>query len=258
MKRILVIVLLLEAMFFTGAVFSQTEFEVFDGVLNWTDTRTETQQYGFYYLPAPADAPDDWSDYLNGNFYFRYEIISQPSADSCLLQYCIYENFPVVPYYGSCADQESLHGTGSIDTSNSPPSLWWCDGAGCVDFSDPSSFSKFPIVLWSAEHGRRIMQSDTEMWAIRSQFLPMQVRVTIVAVAQGAVFSGWDHWLTHDKPPIPPPNYSIDFLNEQTGEVVVPIYEYSFDSAAWNPGPDDYLPWIRVRMFTSGLLRIIW
>ncbi|MBN2215318.1 MAG: T9SS type A sorting domain-containing protein [Bacteroidales bacterium] len=241
MKRLLTLLILLENLIFIGKVYSQSEFEVFDGVLNWTDTRTETRQYGFYYLPAPVYAPSDWSAFWNGNFYFRYEIISQPAEDSCLLQYCIYENFPAEPYYGSCAEQNTLHGTASIDTSKSSPSAWWCDGAGCVDFSDPSAFSKFPVVLWSAEHGRRIYQGDAEMWAIRSHFLPMQVRVTIVAVAQGETFSGWIHWLTHDKPPVPVPNYSIDFLKEETHEIVTSVYEYSFDSAVWNPGPDDYL-----------------
>ena len=34
-----------------------------------------------------------------------------------------------------------------------------------------------------------------EPWNHRALWFPMQMRLTIVAVAQGATFSGWDNWV---------------------------------------------------------------
>ncbi|MFO7658914.1 MAG: T9SS type A sorting domain-containing protein [Bacteroidales bacterium] len=229
MKRTFNLFLFIGSLFVSDVLFSQNEFVVFNDIIEYTDTRQETVDNGFYFLPAPVGSPSDWSNFWNGQFYYRYEVVSQPSASGIKLQYVIWQDFPAVPYNESCADQVDAGGTGSIGIENSSPSTWWCEGYGCVDFSRPSDFSDFAVVLWSSDHGLRIMQDNADVWAVRDQFLPLQVKVTIVAVAAGHEFSGWDNYLggtgRH-----PTPDYGINFLTKQTDEAVPSADEYSYNS----------------------------
>lgn len=232
MKNLYLLLFLSTITFFA---FSQpAEFELYDGTITWTEA--EAADNGFYFLPHPAGAPADWSSYVNGSFYFRYEIISQPTNTASTIQFGIWQYYPSSPWYEGCSNEVNLYGQGSSGTLEHSPSTWYCFGDGCLDFSDPGNFNYFAVILRSKDLEKRIMQSDPEAWAVRNLFLPMQLKVTIVAVKEGASFSGWDYWLNNDAPPAELPSYTIDFLNEITAEPVISTDEYSYDQINWTDG----------------------
>ncbi|NJK86971.1 MAG: hypothetical protein HC906_14335 [Bacteroidales bacterium] len=175
------------------ALFSQpAEYELYDGTITWTESHARDN--GFYFLPHPENAPNDWTVYRNGQFYFRFEIISQPSNTAFTLQYGIWQNYPSSPWYEGVTTEVDMNGNGYVGTFNQSPASWWCFGDGCLDFTKPDDFTYYAVIIRDKALGQRVMENAPDAWAKRDQFFPMQLRVTVVAVAQGQSFSGWNYW----------------------------------------------------------------
>lgn len=191
--------------------------------------------------------PADWTvpfDYYHGDVYIRYEIISQPQVPG---QPGIYRKTRMMfniwegsnegdPETGS--NQQLMNGPGSIVESNSSPSSWWLKGSP-LDFQNVHDFYKLGLVVWDGESSCLPSTWETGKpngctFAANYQdyFFPMQVRMTVVAVAQGASFSGWPKYLTD-----PQPKFTINYTTEKTNEAISDTIEYSPNNAApWTLG----------------------
>ena len=82
------------------------------------------------------------------------------------------------------------------------PSTWWQKREDAVvDFSRPQDFYRIGIVLWKEDPrclpmaqgwNNRNQCDDPENEALH--FFPMTAKVTVVAVAEGHTFSGWENY----------------------------------------------------------------
>jgi len=89
-----------------------------------------------------------------------------------------------------------VNGPNSVSTRNSSPSTWWeKDYTKPLDFSRPGDFLHLGIPLWSDNTKLVSSWISNGDWALRNQYHPMTVSATIVAVAKGIEFSGWDRWI---------------------------------------------------------------
>ena len=224
------------------------EFAVINEIITMT-----TSPPGFYFWWSPhAGGTTNWLspyNYRDGQFYFRFEVINQPTDE---LFYMSFDIWGECPNWADSlchnAEQASdisapLGGTGSIATFNSSPSNWYTTYGG-VNFSNTETFERWGVVLWASK-GPNILLSDypnwskdsrsDEYWAENYKWIPLTVRVTIVAVAQGHTFSGWGDYVGI-KPPTP--DYSIDYQNEQTSQAVPLTDEWStnFDMSGATSG----------------------
>lgn len=142
------------------------------------------------------NAPSNWKspyDYEFGQMYERYEVISQATDRPAKLQFGFWQDKGARE---SLSSHTRVNGPGTISTRNSSPSTWWeKDQTKPVDFSRPGDFLHLGIPLWSDNTKLVTTWSPNNDWVLHDQYLPMRVRATIVAVAQGSEFSGWDCWV---------------------------------------------------------------
>lgn len=132
-------------------------------------------------------------NYGEGTFHIRAEIFSQPIAQNMRLQFCVWQ-----PYNGDaygneqCGKLRSVTGNpGSILTwSETEASMWvlhpieWDRSRTRVSFvvknSDNDPISDYLGWNWFGE--------DPDAW------YPLNIRFTIILVAKGQVFSGWNNY----------------------------------------------------------------
>jgi hypothetical protein len=206
------------------------ELLVFNGVIDYPNT---TDTNGFYYFYYNADMPKDWTtpdNYYNGNFYMRYEIISQKTSTPVGMQFGLWQLLP--PETGELHETMSgittLNGPGSYATAVSSPSSWWRLDGG-FDYTKMDLTWHMGINPWKLDSyngNLQIRQENASVWAERNTYwFPMKVYVTIVAVASGYSFSGWNNYLGVK---YPTPAYTINYTTEKTSQVVPATDEYSY------------------------------
>ncbi|MBN1952465.1 MAG: T9SS type A sorting domain-containing protein [Bacteroidales bacterium] len=193
--------------------------------------------------------PDNWlspDDYYNGTFYFRFEIISQPTDRACAAQFVIWQdwNYPT-SWLEQASPHTFLYGPGSIAYASGTPASWWQYNDNPLDFSRPSDFWKLGIMLWSADPFGMIaiykanqpqVDIHDEIWADRHDWFPMSFRYTVVAVSAGSTFSGdWDYYMGNTPSGVQPA-YTIDYSNERTNEAILTQHEYSYNNSTWYDG----------------------
>ena len=202
------------SIFLTGTLYAQ-EFLVYD------ETRTFTEsEHGFHYFENKIGPTSNWSspdDYYNGTWYFRYEVLNIPSNGSYRLSTCIWAdwNYPTSWKETCHSPTAALNGTGVFMHSSSPRS-WWKKGGVPVDFSRANDIWKMGVVLWGSDPSLCNVSdwvSPENCWDERGGLLPLKIRVTIVAVANGNSFSGWNNYVsgstsnsTEQIPPSAPSN----------------------------------------------------
>lgn len=168
---------------------------IYDSVLT-----TVEDDHGFFFFNQQC-RNKNWKtpfDYYNGNFYYRFEIMDYPSDNPFMLSLCIW--FDVEGdwerWNETCTDQVAIDGKG-IFTASSSPNSWW-DMNGPVDFSRPESFGRFGLVLWCDEE-RHISDwgfaPEYCCWGEKDSYMPLKLRITIVAVAKGYTFQGWEKYV---------------------------------------------------------------
>jgi hypothetical protein len=196
---------------------------------------------GFYFFMSPSKGPVDWytpDNYYNGQIYFRYEVLSQPTNEVCYFSFDIWGDYNGSTYTESAAPISGpLNGSGSVTIFNSSPSTWYQHPVtGPVNFHNRNSFWRWGICHWFSKSPNYLLApihwSDDpeswEAWSHNSTWLPVTIRVTVVAVSQGSAFSGWENYLSPTRKPTP--TYGIDYAAIQTNKVVPSTDEYSFNS----------------------------
>ncbi len=144
-------------------------------------------------------------DFWNGKLYTRWEIIEQPTNTPSKFQIVFWKDLPKV-IDGVKVYQELwiwpqyvAGGSGSVAAYSIPMSDFNVWGLG-IDLHDTNNLWRQGIVIFDAATGKTIScpswGGDEETWNSRAKWFPMKMRLTIVAVAAGATFSGWDRWVS--------------------------------------------------------------
>jgi hypothetical protein len=145
------------------------------------------------------------NNFEEGNFYLRFEVLEQPTDSSFYIQFGIWQDLDKEGGYSETVSSISLleGGNGSyVEAGLGTPSTWWQKrGDAKVDFKRPEDFYRIGLVLWKEDplclpmaqgwnNSNQCPNPETEAL----NFFPMTARVTVVAVAEGSTFSGWDNY----------------------------------------------------------------
>jgi hypothetical protein len=161
---------------------------------------TTVDDHGFVNFSPPVNLGTDWSspyDFFNGSFYYRFEIIDYPSQDPFLINLCIWSD--VIGNWESwnetCTTQLPVEGKG-VFTGQSSPSSWWFSKQP-VDFSRVCDFDHLGLALWCANYKNLSdwIPASNSCWDQNVKILPLTLRLSIVAVAKGYTFSGWEAYI---------------------------------------------------------------
>jgi hypothetical protein len=161
---------------------------------------TTVDDHGFVYFNAPVSGGSDWTspyDFYNGTFQYRFEVRNYPSQKTFMVSVCIWADIVGnwQKWKETCAKQVPLAGNG-VFTAQSSPSTWWFKDDP-VDFSRADGFERMGMVLWCEDYKNLSdwTSASNSCWDQRNSFLPLTLRLTIVAVASGYTFSGWDGYI---------------------------------------------------------------
>lgn len=148
------------------------------------------KQHGEY-IPG---VPHDWTqpdDYYNGEWHFRYEILSPPNQAPGKIQTCIWN----MPGYKpeNCSMQVPFDGVG-VFTASHIPRDWWKHSGVPLDFSDHKSFLIRAVLR--GPNGCNVTRYNVEKpcWDQWPKYENTQFRVSIVMVPAGKSFSGWHNY----------------------------------------------------------------
>lgn len=167
-------------------------------LLDQTFTATEAER-GFHYFSVDSTFSDNWIvpfNYHDGAFYVRFKILDYPSKEPFNLSMCIWSDVKGSweTWSETCFTALPISGRGVFTTVTEPPSKWWqLHPEKPVDFNRVRDFKRLGIVYWCANYKNLSdwVPEDGGCWPERNLFLPMKMRVTVVAVAKGYEFSGW-------------------------------------------------------------------
>ncbi|MBN1415977.1 MAG: T9SS type A sorting domain-containing protein [Bacteroidales bacterium] len=227
---------------FTGILFisyslSQgAEFVIMNRVISWDINAGDA----FWSFKPNATMPGNWLspyNYYDGKIYTRYEVVGVATDIPFGVQFDLFQwkwDTAGTRYMGElCENVRWLNnGVGTIVESSSSPSTWWKVNGG-VDFSKISDLQSMSITIWCNDPQAPISKAgeggddDGIAWSKRFNWFPVSVRVTVVAVSQGSVFSGWNNYVIDPALQKPTPAYGIDYINETTDKVVPATDEYS-------------------------------
>jgi len=221
-----------------GTQTGMDEFVILNAIVDFPNG---TSDEGFYFFPWNSNMPANWNspkDFYNGQVYTRYEIISQVSSEPVGLQFGIWQRLPVGStdpddLFENMEEVRQLNGVGSVATNNTSPASWWKYQGG-ADFNQMNNIWHFGINPYKTKDGNvQIRPQNPDVWNVRNTYwFPMKVRVTVVAVASGSTFSGWQNYIGDQTPP----NYQIDFVNERTTATIPATEEYSYNQSTWTTG----------------------
>jgi hypothetical protein len=216
------------------------EFVILNEIIDFPNA---TDDNGFYFFYYNSSMPTNWLstyNYYDGQVYTRYEILSQASSEPVGLQFGIWQKLPpeTGTLYENMETVRVLNGPGSVVTNNSSPNTWWKYNGGC-DFTQMDKVWHFGINPYRVVPSNvQIRSENADVWNVRNTYwFPMRVRVTVVAVASGYTFSGWENYIGDGTSP----SYEIDFVSEQTTTPIASTDEYSINQITWTSGTDTKL-----------------
>lgn len=155
-----------------------------------------------------GELPDNWkkpNDFENGTFHMRIEILEQPTDSSFKLQLGFWQD---KEKEGGHSETISSHvafrgGAGElIEADLGSPSDWWeLRPDAPVDFTRPVDFYQIGLALWRTDpwcipmgQGWNNSNSCDNPEQAAAEFFPLKARVTVVAIAEGYSFTGWDNY----------------------------------------------------------------
>lgn len=171
----------------------EIEILIYDSIVTTTE-----DDHGFFFFDPPKSLGNNWvspCDFYNGLFYFRFEVIELPNDTSFFINFCIWADVEGdwITWKETCCDHVEIDGKG-IFTANSVPTTWYIKNTP-VDFSRVNDFERLGIALWCDDY-RNLTDwtfPESSCWNDRGFLLPLTLRITVVAVAKGNTFSGWEN-----------------------------------------------------------------
>ncbi len=173
-----------------AAVEAKNELLVFE-----VNRKVTTKDRGFPRNDPPRkEANGNWRtpvNYAEGTLYYRVEIRKQPQPQNMRLQFCAWQD----NFRGeNCGSQKNVSGkSGTVVTWSQPVNSMWKKGGKSIDWSRPRQ--RYGIAIKNAK-GKPISDYNGWRWngANPSQWYPLDMRFTVVVVAKGAQFSGWQNY----------------------------------------------------------------
>jgi regulation of enolase protein 1 (concanavalin A-like superfamily) len=186
------------------------EFLVFQGDRLFNDS-----DHGFHYFyridrdTIPSSWPSNWIspvDYWNGSWYMRVQLKTRNGTESnaftlqpCIWQYPADGNTTIPAELESCGSQFMLSNLDTYVNINGPLANWWHKGVNGdkkIDLSRPYDIKRMGLVLRQFSPNCLISDYVTpNCWDQRGNYTPFSFNLTIVAVANGATFSGWSKYI---------------------------------------------------------------
>ncbi len=145
--------------------------------------------------PPKAAANGNWKapvNFAQGTFHYRAQIRSQPQPQQMRLQFCIWQyNFRLE----NCGDQKAVSGVaGTVATWSQPVQSLWFKNGKVIEWQNPRDVYGLAI-----KNTQRKPVSNYNGWNWNgenpSQWYPLNIRFTVVVVAQGATFGGWEKYV---------------------------------------------------------------
>lgn len=141
----------------------------------------------------PPKGNGNWkspTDFANGTYHYRVQIKKQPKAQDMKLQYCVWQdNFT----RENCGKQVKLKGSpGTVVTWSQPVTGMWRKNGSTIDYGRARQADGFAI--WNNKGPVSDYAGMKWSGANPSDWYPLDVRMTVVVVAKGATFSGWDKY----------------------------------------------------------------
>lgn len=163
-------------------------------VFDWNKEVTEAQS-GFPWDKPPL-ANGNWItpiNYAEGTFYLRAEVRSIPvNQDDMKVQFCIWQDSSRLENCTRTVDVPGRAGT-VVEWSVGVQNLWKKNGV-IIDWSRARHRNGFAI-----KNGAGDPVSDYSGWNWNGEnpehWYPMNARFTVVVVAKGQTFSGWDTYI---------------------------------------------------------------
>jgi hypothetical protein len=185
-----------------AAAEAATELLVFD-----VNRLVTTDDRGFPRNDPPMpEANGNWYspvNFVEGTFYYRVEIRSQPRPQEMRLQFCIWQySFRLE----NCGSQQPVSGTaGTVVTwEQGVQNLWMKDG-NLIDWKNPRQ--RYGVAI---KNSQKKPVSNYNGWNWNgenpSHWYPLDMRFTVVVVAQGATFGGWAKYIDAAGADPPPPD----------------------------------------------------
>jgi hypothetical protein len=185
------------------------EFLIRDEIHTFSDNSpVRVENCGWHFWYDTSRYPQNWYspvDFYNGKIYTRWEIITQPTNTPCSFQIVWWKALPEVingqtVYYELWDWPQHLKGgAGSVGTFSTVLSSFHVQGKG-IDLHNTANLWRQGIAIIDDATGSPITPPSwgygAEPWNSRAKWFPMKMRLTIVAVAAGATFSGWDKWVS--------------------------------------------------------------
>jgi hypothetical protein len=144
--------------------------------------------------PRPA-ANGDWTTPVNfaeGRLYIRVEIRSQPRPKDMRLQFCMWQYDYTLE---TCGKQTAMRGVpGTVVTwSQRIQDMWKKDG-NPLDWKNPRQ--RYAVAI---KNSAKLPVSNYLGWNWHGEnpghWYPLDMRFTVVVVAKGATFGGWDNYV---------------------------------------------------------------
>lgn len=145
--------------------------------------------------PPRSEVNGDWTtpvNFANGTFYYRVEIFKQPQPQPMQLQFCVWQDKLVLE---ACGPTASLTGNaGTVVTWSEPIKKMYKKNGLPIDWTRPrqryglaiKNSNGLPVSSFS---GWNWNGEDPALW------YPMTMRFTVVVVAKGKTFSGWQNYI---------------------------------------------------------------
>lgn len=176
----------------------------------WDDTVTITEESrGFHRFQPSLVAGNDWTspfDFFNGTMHVRYEVTEYPTDEPFQLQFCIWcdvidGRFTPGNWKEMCSPHTDVDAIDLATDIAFPAEMWRLNPDEPCDFSRISDFRFIGIVVRCANRMNctDLVPRARECWEQRHLIYPFKVRFSLVALAEGESFRGWDYYIDVDK-----------------------------------------------------------
>ncbi len=180
----------------------QTEFLIRDEIHTFSDNSPIfVENFGWHFWSDTSRYPENWYspvNFWNGKIYTRWEILEQPTNTPCSIQVVWWKSLNDVQEELWDMPQHLNGGKGSVGQFSTVLSNYHVQGLG-IDLHDTRNLWRQGIALIDDATGSPVTPPawgyGDEPWNSRALWFPLKLRLTIVAVAEGATFSGWDRWV---------------------------------------------------------------
>ncbi len=176
----------------------------------YDDTCTITEaSRGFYRFQPSLVAGNDWTspfNFYNGTMYARYEVIEYPTDEPFQLQFCIWSEvkegrFTPGNWKEMCSTHTDVNGVDLATDFVIPSEMWRLNPDEPCDFSQINNFRFMAIVVrcGNRKNCTDMVPAAKGCWEQRHFIYPFKVRFSLVALAEGETFPGWENYIDENR-----------------------------------------------------------